>query len=187
MCYVDDGSAQSLMDLGDLNTHLYTKFCIQVGERLIHKEYLRITNDGTTHGNTLPLTTGKSFRFTVKKFLKVKDSCSFTNLFVDLLLRNLAELQTKCHIIINSHMRIQSVVLEYHCDITVLRLYIIHNFVTDFKSTAGNFLKTCDHTKSCGFSASGWSYKDDKFFIFNFKIEILNSLKAVRIGFVNVL
>ena len=37
------------------------------------------------------------------------------------------------------------------------------------------------------YTSSGWSYKDDKFFIFNFKVEILNSLKAVRIGFVNVL
>ena len=30
MCYVDDGSAQSLMQFGNLGTHLYTKFCIQV-------------------------------------------------------------------------------------------------------------------------------------------------------------
>ena len=30
MCNVNDGCAQSLMQFGDLNTHLYTKFCIQV-------------------------------------------------------------------------------------------------------------------------------------------------------------
>ena len=30
MCYVDDGSAQSLMQFRNLGTHLYTKLCIQV-------------------------------------------------------------------------------------------------------------------------------------------------------------
>ena len=112
MCYIDDSSTQSLMDLGDFDTHLYTKFCIQVGERL-------------------SLSTGKSLRFTIKKFVKVKDSCCFTNCFVDLVLRNFTKFQSECHVIIYCHMRIQSVVLEYHCDITVFRLYIVHNFVTN--------------------------------------------------------
>ena len=131
MCYIDDCSTQSLMDLGNLDTHLYTKFSIQVGKRLIHKEYLRITYDSTSHSNTLSLTTGKSLRFTIKKFLKVKDSCSFTNCFVDLVFRNFTKFQSECHVIIYCHMRIQSVVLEYHCDITIFRLYIVHNFVTN--------------------------------------------------------
>ena len=73
----------------------------------------------------------KGFRFTIKKFVKVKDSCCFTNCFVDLVLRNFTKFQSECHVIIYCHMRIQSVVLEYHCDITILRLYIVHNFVTD--------------------------------------------------------
>ena len=64
---VDDGGAQSLMQLRNLNTHLYTQLCIQVGERLIHQEYLGITHDSTAHGNTLSLTTGESLRFSVKE------------------------------------------------------------------------------------------------------------------------
>ena len=44
------------MKLCDLDTHLYTELCIEVGERLIHEEYLRITHDRTSHGNTLSLT-----------------------------------------------------------------------------------------------------------------------------------
>ena len=70
MCYVDDSSAQSLMQLGNLSSHLYTKLCIQVGQRLIHQEYLRGTNDCTTHSYTLSLSTGKSLRLTVKELLQ---------------------------------------------------------------------------------------------------------------------
>ena len=67
MCYIDDGGAQSLMQLGNLNTHLYTQLSIQVGQRLVHQEYLRITNDCTTHSNTLSLSTGKSLWLTVQQ------------------------------------------------------------------------------------------------------------------------
>ena len=83
-------------------------------------------------------------------------------------------------------MRIQSVVLEYHCDFTVFRLYIIHNLVTDLQCTTADLLKTCDHTKCCRFTTSGRSYENDEFFIFDLQVEIFNSLEAVRISFINV-
>ena len=57
MCYVDDCCTKSLMKFGNLDTHLSTKFSIQVGKWFIHKEYLRVTNDCTSHSNTLSLST----------------------------------------------------------------------------------------------------------------------------------
>ena len=185
MCYVDDGSFQSVMQFGDLGTHLYTKFSIQVGQRLVHQEYLRGTNDSTSHGNTLSLTTGQSLRFTIKQFLQVKDLSSVTNSFVDLVLRNFSQFQTECHVVIYGHMRIQSVVLEYHCDITILRLYVVHNFAVDFQSTFGNLFQTCNHTQCSRFTTSGRSYENDELLISDLQVEIFNSFKSVRISFVN--
>src|SRR5699024_8928394 len=137
-----------------LDTHLNSQFCIQVGERLVHQEYLRVTNDRTSHSNTLSLTTGKSLRFTVKQYLKIKNIYSLANLLVDIILRNHAQLQSECHVIIYCHMRIQSVVLEYHCDITVFRLYIVHYLAVDLQCTAGDVLESCNHTKCCRFTTS---------------------------------
>ena len=37
---VDNGGLQSLVKLGNLNTHLASQLCIQVGQRLVHQEYL---------------------------------------------------------------------------------------------------------------------------------------------------
>ena len=84
-------------------------------------------------------------------------------------------------------MRIQSVVLEYHCDISVFRLYIVYNSVTDLKGTTGDLLKTCDHTKGGRFTTSGRSYKDDKLFIFNFQVKVFYCFKTIRVSFVDVL
>ena len=55
MCNIYDCCLKSLVKLCDLNTHLYTKLGIKVGKRLIHKEYLRITDDCTSESNTLSL------------------------------------------------------------------------------------------------------------------------------------
>ena len=41
------------------------------------------------------------------------------------------KVMNECHVIIYCHMRIQSVVLEYHCDISVFWLYVIYHSVSD--------------------------------------------------------
>ena len=84
-------------------------------------------------------------------------------------------------------MWVQSIVLEYHRDISVFWFYIIYHFVTDLEFTACDLFQTCNHTKCSRFTTSRWSYKNDKFFIFNFKVEIFNCFKSVRICFVNML
>ena len=44
--------------------------------------------------------------------------------------------------------------LEYHCDISVLWLYVIYYFVADHKLTGRNVFQTSDHTKCCRFTTS---------------------------------
>ena len=184
---IDDGCTQSLMQLGDLGSHLDTKLCIQVGERLIHQEDLRVTDNCTSHCDTLSLSAGKSLRLSVKQLLKVKDLCSISDLSVDLILRHLSQLQRECHVVINGHMRIQSIALEDHCDITILRLDIVHDLAVDLQRTGRDFLKPCNHTKRRRLSASGWSDEDDKFLVGDIKIKILHSLEPVRINLVDML
>ena len=45
---------------------------------------------------------------------------------VNLVFWSFTKFQTKCHVVIYRHMWIQSVVLEYHRDVTVFRLYIVY-------------------------------------------------------------
>ena len=84
-------------------------------------------------------------------------------------------------------MRIQSVVLEYHGDITVLRLDVVHQLAVDTELTVGDIFQTCDHTKSGGLTTSGWSYENDKLFICDLQIEISYSMVTVWIYLLNIL
>ena len=109
------------MKLGDLGSHLCTQLSVQVGKRFVKQEDLRITDNSTAQGNTLSLTTGKSLRLSVQQVRDVEDSGSLFHTTLDLILRGLAQLQAKRHVVIHRHMGIQSIVLEHHCDVAVLR------------------------------------------------------------------
>ncbi len=187
MSYIDNGSAQSLMQLGNLSTHLYTQLGVQVGKRLIHQEYLGVAHNGTAHRNTLTLSAGERSRLPIQKLLQIQDSCRLLYLFVNLLLGRFLNLQAECHIVPYGHMGIQRVALEYHCDITILRLHIVHQLSVNLELAGGNALQTCHHTQSCGLSAAGGSYENDKFLILDLQVEILYSLISVGVSLVNIL
>ena len=71
---VNKGGAQLLMQLGQLGSHLSTQLGVQVGQRFVQQEDLRLTHDGTAQGNTLTLTTGQSLRLTVEQVGDVQDA-----------------------------------------------------------------------------------------------------------------
>jgi hypothetical protein len=83
-------------------------------------------------------------------------------------------------------VRIKSVVLENHRNLSVLRCYVVNKTGTDEKFTLGNLLKTCDHTKSGGFTATRRTYKNEKFAVLDLKVEVGYSGYAARILFVNM-
>ncbi|MNC44525.1 hypothetical protein D3C75_934360 [compost metagenome] len=59
---VNRGSFQPAVQLTDLATHLSAQFGIQVRERLVEQEYLRVTHNGPPHRHPLALTTGEILR-----------------------------------------------------------------------------------------------------------------------------
>ena len=149
MCYVDHSSLKSVVKSSQFRTHCYTKLSIEVRKRFIEQEYLRVTNDSTTYSNTLSLSTRESLWLTIEILSKVKLFCSIANTAVDFSLVHLTNLQSECHIIINSHMWIKSVVLEYHGDITILWRNVVHFNAINEELTFSNIFQTSNHTESC--------------------------------------
>ena len=184
--YVDEGGLQALMELGDLSSHLNAQLSVEVGKRFVHKEDLGLTNNGAAERNALSLTTGKSLGLTVEEMLDVEDAGSFLNALVDLGLGGLAELKTESHVIINSHVRIQSVVLEYHGDVAILGSNIVYELIADVEFAVGNLFETCNHTQGGGLTTTGRTNENDKFLIFDVQAEITYSSNAAGIYLVDV-
>ena len=81
VCYIYESSVNLLAKSDNLRTHLSAKLRIQVGKRLIHKDYLRVTNNRTADSNTLSLTTRQGLGETIENLRDFEGSCSFLNFF----------------------------------------------------------------------------------------------------------
>ena len=64
--HVDEGGLQALMQLGDLGTHGNAQLGVQVGQRLVEEEDLRLTDNGTAQSNALALAAGQSLGLAVE-------------------------------------------------------------------------------------------------------------------------
>lgn len=98
----------------------------------------------------------------------------------------LAELKTERHVIENGHVRIKRIVLEHHCDVSVLGSDVVDKAVADKKLALGDFFKSRDHTQSGGLSASGRTDEDNELLVSYLKTKVGNGGYSARILFINV-
>ncbi len=82
-------------------------------------------------------------------------------------------------------MRIKRVVLENHCDISILGNDVVYQFSVDIQFARRDFFKPRDHTERGRLTAAGRSYEYDEFFIPNVKAEIEHRLISAGIHFVD--
>ena len=173
------------MELGDLGTHLDSQLGVQVGQRFVHQEDLRASDDGAAHGHTLSLSTGERLGLAVQQLLQIQDLRRLTHLAVDLILGDLPQGQGKRHVVVDRHMGIERIVLKNHGDVSVLRLYIVHFHTVDQKFAFGDVLQSRDHPQGRGLPAAGWSDENDEFLVFDFQIEIRYRMVTIRIDLLN--
>ena len=56
---VDGGGAEPALQRGDLGAGLHAQLGVQVRQRLVHAEHLRLAHDGAAHRDALTLTAGE--------------------------------------------------------------------------------------------------------------------------------
>ena len=133
---IDKCGLQTFVKCCDLTSHLCTKLGVQIGQRLIQQEYSRLTHHSTSQSHTLALTSGQLLWFSLQIFFQSQDFCCFPYLFINLILWNLSQFQRKCHILIDSHMWIERIALEYHGNVSVLGRHVIDLAITNIQLAA---------------------------------------------------
>ena len=71
-------------------------------------------------------------------------------------------------------MRIQCIVLENHCNITVFWLHIGDVGITDHDAALIDFFQAGKHTKRCRLTASRWTNEDEELAILNFHVQVID-------------
>ena len=177
--HINKSGIDALPQLDDLGAHLVAEFGVQVGKRLVHQKDLGVADDGAADGHTLPLAAGKRLGLAVQVLGDIQDLGGLPHLAVDLRLIHLAQLEPEGHVIVNGHVGVQGVVLEYHGDIPILGGNVVDQLAVDIQLTAGDLLQTGDHPQGGGFTAAGGADQYDKFVILDLQVKILDSQNAL--------
>ena len=187
MRYVNKGGVDALTKLDDLRAHLVAQLGVQIGQRFVHQEDLRVPNDGAADGDTLPLAAGERLGLAVQILGDIQDLGRLTDLPVDFVLGRLAQLQGEGHVFIDRHVRVERVVLEDHGDIPVLGFHVVHPLVADEQVALGDVLQSGHHPQGGGLAAAGGAYQHDEFLIRDLQIKVVDGGHLVVVDLFDVL
>ena len=126
MGHVDHRGLQPLVELNQLRPHGHPQLGVQVGQRLVHQEDLRLTHDGPPQRHALPLTTGKLLGLPREQLADTQQLRCVLHAPVNLALGRPPQLQAEREVVVHAHVRIQRVALEHHRDVAVLRRHVVH-------------------------------------------------------------
>ena len=152
---VDHRRAQRLVQTGDLDAHADAELGVEIGERLVEQEDLRLAHDRPADRHALALAARKFARLALQERLQPQDPRGLRHLGVDLPLRLAGHLERKAHIGRHRHVRIERVGLEHHGDAALGRILVGDVAAADLDPALAYPLQPGDHPQQGRFPAAG--------------------------------
>src|ERR1700733_70122 len=174
------------MQLANLAAHLHPELCVQVRQRLVEQEHLRIAHDCPSHGDALPLTTGQLAWASIKKLPDTENRGGATDTGVALGLLYLSQDERELHVFPDGHVWIERIILEHHRDVPILRIEVVDHPIADPDPAAGDLLKTSDHAQQRRFPAARGSHENDELAILGLNVHVANDFDRAE-GFFDLL
>ncbi len=135
--HVDHGRAQTAVQLRDLGAHRQPQLRIEIGQRLIEQENLRITHQRAPECDALALPARELPGPALQQVRQTQHLRGFPHAALDLGARLAPQLQAEAQVLGDRHVRIQGVALEHHRDVTILRRDIVDDAAADTHRAGG--------------------------------------------------
>ena len=126
---VERRHAEPALDAKHLAAHLHAQLCVEIGQRLVHQEDGRLTDERPSHRHALTLPAGELARTAVQHFGEPENRGGLAHPTVALGLCDAAHREREPDVVVGRQMRIQRVVLKDHGDVTVARRQIVDDLV----------------------------------------------------------
>ena len=178
---VDRRDAEVLLQLRDLGAHLHPELRVEVRQRLVHEERLRLAHDRAAHRDPLALAARERLRLAVQVLGQPEDLGGVVHPSGDLVLAHLPELQGERHVVVHGHVRVQGVVLEDHRDVAVLRRQVVHDPVPDAHRAARDLLEPGHHAQRRGLPAPGRPDEHHELAVGDVEVQARDGLGAVGV------
>ena len=137
----------------ELRAHAHPELRVEVRERLIHEKCLRLTHDRAAHRDPLTLAARQRRGPSVEQVVQTEELSDLLDTSRDLRLRRPANLEPVAEVLAYRHVRVESVVLKDHRDVTRPRRQVGDVAGVDQDRPLGDVLEPGDHSQQGGFAA----------------------------------
>ena len=166
---VDGGDFQLALQVLDLHPHRGAQFGIQIGQRLVHQEHLRLAHNGAGKRRALPLAARQSAGLAVQKTAQFHHIGGAADQAVMIGLGYTAHPQRKADVFIDRHIGVKRIALKHHGDIAVARIHLGHHFGADDHFTLGRCFQPGDHPHGGGLATTRRAKQNQKLLIMDIK------------------
>ncbi len=168
------------MLLLELDAGLHAQLGVEVRERLIQQEGLRLADDGAAQGDALALAAGELARLALEQRPQLEDVCRLLDATVDLRLRRAAHPQAEGEIVEHGHVRVERVGLEDHGDVAVARGHVVDHLVADPDRAFAELLESGQHAQRRRLAAAGRTDHDHELRVLDVEVQVIDSDRATR-------
>ena len=177
---VDRRHPERAREPADLGAHLDAKLRVEVRERLVHQEGLRLADDRAPHRDALPLAARECPWLLVEERFEAEDLRRLAHALADLLLLHLAQPEAERDVVEDGQVRVERVGLEDHRDVAVLRRHLVDDTVTDPNLALADLLEPGDHAQGRRLAAAGRADEHHELLVLGFEIEFGDGFCPVR-------
>ena len=157
----DGGDFQLLLQGPDIVPQLNAQTGIQVGKGLVQQQDLGLLDQGPGNGHPLLLTAGELTGLAVEQLCDLQHLGDILQPLTALCLGYTVHFQGEQNVVLNGHVGVQGVVLEYHADIPVFRRHIGHRLAVKKNLPLGRLFQTCHHRQCGTLAATGGAQQAD--------------------------
>ena len=174
--HVHGRDPEPLVELDQLEARLHAELRVEVGERLVHEERVRLAHDGAGEGDALALPARQLPRQALQQVFEPENPRRPSDRRLDLVLPFLRDLQRERDVLEHGHVRIQRVVLEHHRDIALHGVDEVHEPAADHDLTRVGILEPRDDSQDRALPAPRRPEQDEELAVCDLQRDVVDRL-----------
>ena len=170
------------MQLLDLGAHGDAQRRVEVGERLVHEEGLRLAHERAAERDALALAAGELVRSALEQRLDLERARRVPDAALDLGLRMAAHAQAKSDVLAHRLVRVERVALEHHRHVALVRGHHVHERGIEVERAGGDVLEAGDQVERGRLAAARGAEQHDELLVGDLEIQVRERDEAVGVG-----
>ena len=151
---VEHRDAEQLLQAADLAAHLDAQLGVEVGERLVEQQHMRLDHDGARDRDALQLAAGELMRPALGVAVELHQLQRARDPLADLVRAHFARPQAVGDVAADGEVGKHRVVLEHHAGVALVRRQRVDALLAEQDAACVELAKSRDHAQQRGLAAA---------------------------------